>query len=209
MDCRTSVSAQTHWDNAYSSKGVKDRSWSESGESDSLDEFDYANLSSEDGIIDVGGGASTFVKSLVQRGYNNVTVLDVSQTAIDEAKLMLGDIRESVKWIVSDVVQWEPIEIYSYWNDRAVFHFLVDKEDQQAYVGNVLRSTRSGSHIVIATFSPDGPESCSGLQVQRWSQEDLAKLFADSCSVLRSGERSHVTPWGSTQSFTWLHLLRD
>ena len=209
MDCRTSVSAQTHWDNAYSSKGVKDRSWSESGESDSLDEFDYANLSSEDGIIDVGGGASTFVKSLVQRGYNNVTVLDVSQTAIDEAKLMLGDIRESVKWIVSDVVQWEPMEIYSYWNDRAVFHFLVDKEDQQAYVGNVLRSTRSGSHIVIATFSPDGPESCSGLQVQRWSQEDLAKLFADSCSVLRSGERSHVTPWGSTQSFTWLHLLRD
>ena len=203
------MSAQTHWDNAYSSKGVKDRSWSESGESDSLDEFDYANLSSEDGIIDVGGGASTFVKSLVQRGYNNVTVLDVSQTAIDEAKLMLGDIRESVKWIVSDVVQWEPIEIYSYWNDRAVFHFLVDKEDQQAYVGNVLRSTRSGSHIVIATFSPDGPESCSGLQVQRWSQEDLAKLFADSCSVLRSGERSHVTPWGSTQSFTWLHLLRD
>ena len=209
MDCRTSVSAQTHWDNAYSSKGVKDRSWSESGESDSLDEFDYANLSSEDGIIDVGGGASTFVKSLVQRGYNNVTVLDVSQTAIDEAKLMLGDIRESVKWIVSDVVQWEPIEIYSYWNDRAVFHFLVDEEDQQAYVGNVLRSTRSGSHIVIATFSPDGPESCSGLQVQRWSQEDLAKLFADSCSVLRSGERSHVTPWGSTQSFTWVHLLRD
>jgi trans-aconitate methyltransferase len=188
---------------------VKDRSWSESGESDSLDEFDYANLSSEDGIIDVGGGASTFVKSLVQRGYNNVTVLDVSQTAIDEAKLMLGDKRESVKWIVSDVVQWEPTEIYSYWNDRAVFHFLVDGEDQQAYVGNVLRSTRSGSHIVIATFSPDGPESCSGLQVQRWSQEDLAKLFADSCSVVRIGERGHVTPWGSTQSFTWVHLLRD
>ena len=209
MDCRTSVSAQTHWDNAYSLKGVNDRSWSESGESDSLDEFDSADLSSEDGIIDVGGGASTFVKSLVQRGYNNVTVLDVSQAAIDEAKLILGDTRESVKWIVSDVVQWEPTETYSYWNDRAVFHFLVDGEDQQTYLGNVLRSTRSGSHIVIATFSPDGPESCSGLQVQRWSQEDLAKLFADSCSLVRSVERGHVTPWGSTQSFTWVHLLRD
>ena len=209
MDSCTSVSVQTHWDNSYSSKGVNDRSWSESGESDSLDEFDSADLSSEDGIIDVGGGASTFVKSLVQRGYNNVTVLDVSQAAIDEAKLILGDTRESVKWIVSDVVQWEPTETYSYWNDRAVFHFLVDEEDQQAYVGNVLRSTRSGSHIVIATFSPDGPESCSGLQVQRWSQEDLAKLFADSCSLVRSCERGHVTPWGSTQSFTWVHLLRD
>ena len=203
------MSAQTHWDNAYSSKGVNDRSWSESGESDSLDEFDYANLSSEDGIIDVGGGASTFVKSLVQRGYNNVTLLDVSQAAIAEAQSMLGDAQEAVKWVIADIVQWEPSETYAFWNDRAVFHFLVNEQDQQAYVGNVLRSTRSGSHIVIATFSPDGPESCSGLQVQRWSQEDLAKLFADSCSVLRSGERSHVTPWGSTQSFTWVHLLRD
>ena len=203
------MSAQTHWDNAYSSKGVKDRSWSESGESDSLDEFDYANLSSEDGIIDVGGGASTFVKSLVKRGYNNVTVLDVSQAAIAEAQSMLGDAQEAVKWIIADIVQWEPSETYAFWNDRAVFHFLVNEQDQQAYVGNVLRSTRSGSHIVIATFSPDGPESCSGLQVQRWSQDDLAKLFADSCSLVRSGERGHVTPWGSTQSFTWVHLLRD
>ena len=209
MDSCTSVSVQTHWDNAYASKGVNDRSWSESGESDSLDEIESADLSSEDGIIDVGGGASTFVKSLVQRGYNNVTVLDVSQAAIAEAQSMLGDAQEAVKWIVSDVVQWEPTETYSYWNDRAVFHFLVDKEDQQAYVGNVMRSTRSGSHIVIATFSPDGPESCSGLQVQRWSQKDLSKLFADSCSVVRSGERNHVTPWGLTQSFTWVHLLRN
>jgi trans-aconitate methyltransferase len=209
MDSRTSVSVQSHWDNAYSAKGVNERSWSESGESDSLDEIDSADLSSEDGIIDVGGGASTFVKSLVQRGYNNVTVLDVSQAAIAEAQSMLGDAQEAVKWVIADIVQWEPSETYAFWNDRAVFHFLVNEQDQQAYVGNVLRSTRSGSHIVIATFSPDGPESCSGLQVQRWSQEDLAKLFADSCSLVRSGERGHVTPWGSTQSFTWVHLLRD
>jgi trans-aconitate methyltransferase len=203
------VSAQTHWDNAYSLKGVNDRSWSESGESDSLDEFDSADLSSEDGIIDVGGGASTFVKSLVQRGYNNVTVLDVSQAAIAEAQSLLGDAQEDVKWVIADILQWEPSETFAFWNDRAVFHFLVNEQDQQAYVGNVLRATSSGAHIVIATFSPDGPESCSGLQVQRWSQEDLANLFADSCSVVRSGERSHVTPWGSTQSFTWVHLLRD
>jgi trans-aconitate methyltransferase len=209
VDCRTSVSAQTHWDNAYSLKGVNDRSWSESGESDSLDEFDSADLSSEDGIIDVGGGASTFVKSLVQRGYNNVTVLDVSQAAIAEAQSLLGDAQEDVKWVIADILQWEPSETFAFWNDRAVFHFLVNEQDQQAYVGNVLRATSSGAHIVIATFSPDGPESCSGLQVQRWSQEDLANLFADSCSVVRSGERSHVTPWGSTQSFTWVHLLRD
>ena len=209
MDSRTSVSVQTHWDNAYSSKGVKDRSWSESSDSDALGELESANLSVEDGIIDVGGGASSFVKSLVNSGYVNVTVLDISQTAIAEVQSMLGDAQEVVKWVVADIVQWDPSTTYSYWNDRAVFHFLVNEEDQKAYVDNVLRATRSGSHIVIATFSPDGPESCSGLPVKRWSQEDLANLFADSCKVVRSGERNHVTPWGSTQSFTWVHLLRN
>jgi len=209
VDSRSSVSAQTHWDNAYSSKGVNDRSWSESSESDALSELEFANLSIEDAIIDVGGGASTFVKSLVKTGYVNVTVLDISQTAIAEAQSMLGDAREAVKWVVADIMQWRPSKTYAFWNDRAVFHFLVNEQDQQAYVGNVLRATHSGSHIVIATFSPDGPESCSGLPVKRWSQEDLANLFADSCKVVRSGERSHVTPWGSTQSFTWVHLLRN
>jgi trans-aconitate methyltransferase len=188
---------------------VNDRSWSESSESDALSELEFANLSIEDAIIDVGGGASTFVKSLVKTGYVNVTVLDISQTAIAEAQSMLGDAREAVKWVVADIMQWRPSKTYAFWNDRAVFHFLVNEQDQQAYVGNVLRATHSGSHIVIATFSPDGPESCSGLPVKRWSQEDLANLFADSCKVVRSGERSHVTPWGSTQSFTWVHLLRN
>jgi trans-aconitate methyltransferase len=203
------MSEQTHWDNAYSSKGVNDRSWSESSESDALCELEFAGPSIEDAIIDVGGGASTFVKSLVHRGYVNVTVLDISQTAIAEAQSMLGDAREVVKWVVADIVQWEPSKTYAFWNDRAVFHFLVNEQDQHVYVGNLLRATRSGSHIVIAAFSPDGPDSCSGLPVRRWSQEDLAKLFAGSCSVVRSGERNHVTPWGSTQSFTWVHLLRD
>lgn len=203
------VNLKNHWDSAYSTKAVNDRSWSENSESDALSEFDSVSLSSTDGIIDVGGGASTFVKSLVQRGYNNVTVLDVSQEAIAEAKLMLGIACESVKWIVADVLQWEPTETYFYWNDRAVFHFLVNEEDQLAYVGKVLCATHPGSHIVIATFAPDGPESCSGLPVNRWSQEGLATLFADSCSVVRSGQRVHITPWGSEQLFTWVHLLRN
>ena len=200
---------KSHWDEAYSSKAVSDRSWSESGESDALDEFNVANISIEDGIIDVGGGASTFVLSLLQRGYVDITVLDISQNAISEAKTMLGDAQEDVKWVIADIVQWEPSETYAYWNDRAVFHFLVNDVDQNAYVNRVLRATRSGSHIVIAAFATDGPESCSGLPVKRWSQADLANLFADSCSVVRSGERSHVTPWGSIQSISWVHLLRN
>jgi SAM-dependent methyltransferase len=199
---------KSHWDEAYSSKAVSDRSWSESGESDALDEFNVANISIEDGIIDVGGGASTFVLSLLQRGYVDITVLDISQNAISEAKTMLGDAQEDVKWVIADIVQWEPSETYAYWNDRAVFHFLVNDVDQNAYVNRVLRATRSGSHIVIAAFATDGPESCSGLPVKRWSQADLAKLFAGTCNVIRTGHREHLTPWGKTQAFTWVHLQR-
>lgn len=202
------MSSKSHWDDAYSSKAVADRSWSESGENDALAEVDHANLSHKSGFIDIGGGASNFACALVQRGFVDVTVLDISEKALVEARTALGDSAINVKWIVSDVLKWVPARTYDYWNDRAVFHFLVDEQDQQAYIGNVLRATRSGSHIVIATFSPDGPESCSGLPVKRWSQEDLANLFADSFSVVRSGERSHVTPWGSTQSFSWVHLQR-
>jgi ubiquinone/menaquinone biosynthesis C-methylase UbiE len=208
MDWSCVLSSKSHWDDAYSSKAVADRSWSESGESDALAEVDHANLSHKSGFIDIGGGASNFACALVQRGFVDVTVLDISEKALVEARTALGDSAINVKWIVSDVLKWVPARTYDHWNDRAVFHFLVDEQDQQAYIGNVLRATRSGSHIVIATFSPDGPESCSGLPVKRWSQEDLANLFADSFSVVRSGERSHVTPWGSTQSFSWVHLQR-
>ena len=198
-----------HWDNAYRSKGVHERSWSESGDSNALAELFGSGISKNDAIIDIGGGSSTFVDALLGNHYSNISVLDISSAAIDEAKHRTGSSARSVSWIVGDVLDWNPPNTFRYWNDRAVFHFLVDPSDQQKYVKTVRDATSSGSHIVIATFSPEGPESCSGLQVQRWSQEDLAKLFADSCSVLRSGERSHVTPWGSTQSFTWLHLLRD
>ena len=202
------MSLKDHWDDAYSSKDVAERSWSESGESDALAEVDLANLSRNSGIIDIGGGASTFASSLVQRGFVDVTVLDISEKALVEARSALGDLAINVKWIVSDVLKWEPARTYDYWNDRAAFHFLVNEQDQNKYVSNVLRATRAGSHIAISAFSPDGPESCSGLSVRRWSQSALASLFSGSCRVVRTGQREHITPWGTAQKFTWVHLQR-
>ena len=203
------VNYQRHWNSAYLNKSVSERSWSEFGMSDALAEFEKANLQPSSPIIDIGGGASVFTHSLVNRGFHDLTVLDISDLAIDEAKSFLGERAFKVKWITSDVLQWEPSQKYAYWNDRAVFHFLTENQQQVEYVSKVLMATESGSHIVIATFSQNGPESCSGLPVQRWSAEKLANLFADSCSVISQHEYEHVTPWGSKQSFMRLHLQRN
>ena len=197
-----------HWDNAYASKSVHERSWSESGDSDALAELFASGIGNQDAVIDIGGGSSIFVDSLLSNYYSNVSVLDISSAAIDEAKHRTGSSGKTVSWIVGDVLTWNPPNTYRYWNDRAVFHFLVDPLDQQKYVQKVRDATSSGSHIVIATFSPEGPESCSGLPVQRWSAEQLSSLFAELCTVVSQTNYEHVTPWGSTQSFMRLHLQR-
>lgn len=198
-----------HWNNAYSSKRVHERSWSESGVSDSLAELISSEIGKQDAIIDIGGGSSTFVDSLLEDSFTNVSVLDISGTAIDEARHRIGLEEAKVSWIVADVLTWKPQIRFQYWNDRAVFHFLVDPIDQRKYVEKVCEATKSGSHIVIATFSAEGPESCSGLPVQRWSAEQLSALFEDFCTVVSQTEYNHVTPWGSTQSFMRLHLKRN
>lgn len=197
-----------HWDNAYASKEAHERSWTESGDSDALAELFASGISKSDAIIDIGGGSSTFVDSLLGNHYSNISVLDISSAAIDESKHRLGSSENSVSWIVGDVLAWNLPNTYRYWNDRAVFHFFVDPFDQQKYVKKVRDATSSGSHIVIATFSPEGPESCSGLPVQRWSAEQLSSLFAEFCTVVSQTKYEHVTPWGSTQSFMRLHLQR-
>lgn len=202
------MNVKDHWDEAYSSKGVTQRSWTESSESDALVEVDLANLRKKGAVIDIGGGASTFASSLVQRGFEDVTVLDISEKALLEARATLGDSANKVEWIVSDVLNWQPVKTYDYWNDRAVFHFLVNEQDHNDYINNMMRATHAGSHISIATFAPDGPESCSGLPVMRWSQHDLAALFLNTCNVVRTGQREHITPWGTAQKFTWVHLQR-
>ena len=209
MVCLSSMMNSSHWENTYSSKAVHERSWSESGISDSLSELIASEISKQDTIIDIGGGSSTFVDSLLSDGFEHVSVLDISRTAINEAQRRTGSMGTRVSWIVEDVLAWKPLTKFDYWNDRAVFHFLIDPIDQRKYVDQVREATKSGSHIVIATFSPDGPEACSGLPVQRWSAQQLSALFADFCTVVSHTDYKHVTPWGSSQSFMRLHVKRN
>ena len=197
-----------HWNSAYSTKNALERSCTESGDSDALAEILGCGVQLHEPVIDIGAGSSTFVYSLLRLGYLDLSVLDISHTAIDETRNRLGQSGKDVSWIVSDVLLWQPNRKYMYWNDRAVFHFLTSRQDQISYANQAVGATDSGGHIVMATFSPNGPDSCSGLPVQRWSADELAELFSESCDVVGAEEYDHFTPWGSTQSFMRLHLLR-
>ena len=194
-----------HWNLAYATKAVNERSWTEPIPHDSLRFISECNVASDAPIIDIGGGASLLVDELVNQKYSNVTLLDISSTAIEETRHRLGD---RATYICADITTWSPPHTYALWHDRAVFHFLTTEEDQLAYRRAVINGTTTGSIILIAAFAPTGPESCSGLPVQRWSQHDLAEFFIDDFTVLETHESIHTTPWGSTQPFTWLVAKR-
>jgi SAM-dependent methyltransferase len=194
------------WNGTYASKKEAERSWSEDVPHVSLSFIDEAHLTPSAPIIDVGGGSSRLVDQLLAGGHSDVTVLDISAAAIDEARHRVED--ERAKWIVADVTTWVPARSYALWHDRAVFHFLVSSADQACYVATAMRSVQAGGYLVLATFSHAGPATCSGLAVQRWSSRELTELFDDGFSLVESAERDHVTPWGAVQPFSWVMLRR-
>lgn len=193
------------WKVAYGDKTESERSWTQLVPSDSLGIIDSLHLSSDAAIIDVGGGASYLVDNLRQRGFLNITLLDISPDALAESRVRNG---ETLTYIATDITQWTPQHMYDLWHDRAVFHFLTESQQQDAYIQALTAATHSGSHAVIATFAPDGPDMCSGLPVQRWSAEDLAHRFAENFTMLSSERHEHTTPWGSVQPFTFVVLKR-
>ena len=194
------------WDGTYASKTESERSWSEDFPSVSLSFIDEARLKPSAPIIDVGGGSSRLVDQLLVRGHCDVTVLDISAAAIDEARHRVED--ERAKWIVADVTTWAPARSYALWHDRAVFHFLTSRAGQASYVARATGSVEAGGHLVLATFSLSGPTTCSGLEVQRWSGRQLTELFDGAFTLVESVERDHVTPWGAVQPFSWVMLRR-
>ena len=172
----------------------------------SLRFIDAAGLGRDAAIIDVGGGASTLVDDLLERGHSNVTVLDVSARAIDAAKARLGKRAAGVHWLVADIttVDLAPAS-YDFWHDRAVFHFLRDADDRRRYVAAVTRSVKPGGHVLVATFGPEGPTKCSGLDVVRYGADELhAELGADFQRV-NSATEVHTTPSGAEQQFVYCH----
>ncbi len=165
-----------HWEHIYREKGPDEVSWTQAIPSSSLQFIDVLNLSRNARIIDVGGGDSNFVDHLLERGFQNLSVLDISETALEKAKTRLGERADQVNWIVSDVLEHSPERAYDIWHDRATFHFLTDPERIREYVDLVERSTNKG--LLIATFSDRGPEKCSGLPVEQYDEEKMEALFS-------------------------------
>jgi trans-aconitate methyltransferase len=152
-------------------------------------------------VIDIGGGASRLVDSLVEMNFRDITVLDLSESALASAKARLGRRADHVEWIVADVTSWEPQRIYDLWHDRAAFHFLTDERDRAAYIARLTKSLKPGGHAIIATFAPDGPERCSGLPVMRYDAEGLGLALGGAFELIETRRDEHLTPWGSKQRF--------
>jgi len=195
---------KTHWENVYRTKRPDEVSWYQREPSLSLELIRRAVPGPSAQIIDVGGGASTLVDGLLRAGYSNLTVLDLSATALAESRERLGESAARVQWLDDDVLSATlPEAAYDLWHDRAVFHFLTNVADRAAYVAQVRRAVRPGGHVLVATFAEDGPSKCSGLPVARYSPETLHHEFAGGFELVESVREQHVTPGGSTQSFLY------
>lgn len=195
-----------HWEAVYESKDPSQVSWYRPHLEHSLRFIEAAGLDRDAAVIDIGGGASTLVDDLVARGYRNVSVLDVSPKALETAQARLGERAPAVHWVVADITQAElPSRAYDFWHDRAVFHFLRDEDERRRYVSAVRRSVKPGGHILVATFGPEGPTRCSGLDVRRYGPEELHAEFGGGFEKIESLTETHSTPWGAEQQFVYCY----
>jgi 2-polyprenyl-3-methyl-5-hydroxy-6-metoxy-1,4-benzoquinol methylase len=200
------VDTRTHWEKVYTTKAPESVSWYRTHLETSLALIERAAVARSASIIDIGGGESTLVDDLLLRGYKNLTVLDVSQTAIEVTKKRLGSAAEQVRWVVGDIVEieMEP-HAYDLWHDRAVFHFLTTPEQRLDYVRQVTRAVKPRGHVIVSTFGPEGPTKCSGLEVMRYDAESLRGEFGRHFHLVESAKDLHQTPFGSTQQFLYCY----
>jgi 2-polyprenyl-3-methyl-5-hydroxy-6-metoxy-1,4-benzoquinol methylase len=204
----TASDRQAHWQNVYLTKGEQQVSWTQPSPEPSLSLIEKFASHPHASIIDIGGGASRLVDALRRRGYEAVTVLDLSQAALDAAKQRLGPDAANVQWIAADITEWQPSAAFDVWHDRAAFHFLVEAADRDAYLERLRRGVKPGGHAIIATFALDGPEKCSGLVVQRYDPESLSKTVGSAFELVANQGHRHTTPWGAVQSFQFSVLRR-
>lgn len=199
---------QEHWRKVYTEKQPDEVSWYQATPAPSLDALDRVGAGPEQSLIDIGGGASTLVDALLDRGWRDVTVLDIAAPALAAAQKRLGQRATVVTWAVADVTTWRPERRHDIWHDRAVFHFLTAPEQRAAYLGALEAGLATGGHAIIATFALDGPEKCSGLPVERYDAAKLAATLGPRFRLVEEWREEHLTPWGSPQAFTWCAFRR-
>lgn len=195
---------RTHWQTVYTTKKPTEVSWYQPTAALSLGMIHRVAPERSAAIIDVGGGASTLVDGLLADGYNRITVLDVSGVALAEASARLAEDAARVTWLEADILATSlPTFAYDVWHDRAVFHFLTEIADRRRYVEQVRASVRVGGYVMVATFAPDGPSRCSGLEVARYAPRELHGQFGADFQLLESARDEHRTPAGVIQPFTY------
>ncbi len=202
-------SRRAHWQNVYATKSEDAVSWFEESPAVSLELVRATGASATTSIIDIGGGASRLVDALVRDGFESVTVLDLSEKALELARARLGAASKKARWIVADVTTWQPQETYDVWHDRAAFHFLTQPSERAAYARCVASAVRSGGHVIIGTFALDGPERCSGLDVVRHDEASISKVLGRSFDLVEARRVDHKTPSGAIQHFQFSRYRRS
>jgi cyclopropane fatty-acyl-phospholipid synthase-like methyltransferase len=192
---------KNHWENVYETKNPKQVSWTQKKPQTSLDFIKSSGLGKEAKIIDIGGGDSNLVDFLLEEGYENITVLDISARALEKAQKRLGDSASKVKWIVTDITAFEPAETYDIWHDRAAFHFLTTPEQVSKYID--IAEKNVNNFMILGTFSKNGPTKCSGLYIQQYDEESLSEKFKESFEKIKCITEDHITPFETVQNFVF------
>ena len=200
------MSQKEHWENVYTTKTPEQVSWTQVVPKTSLELIQATGISKDASIIDVGGGDSNLVDFLLDAGYTNLTVLDISESALKRAQVRLGDKAAKVKWIVSDIKSFQPTDAYAVWHDRAAFHFITDEKDKIRYVNTVAKYVTDT--FILGTFSENGPTKCSGLEISQYNELVLKSLFGASFDLINCFLEDHTTPFNTIQNFIFCSFKR-
>lgn len=190
-----------HWENVFTTKQETEVSWFQPYPKTSIEFVKLFNLPFDANIIDIGGGDSHFVDALLEEGYQNIWVLDISENALSRAKKRLGEKANKVNWVVSDIIDFIPTVTYDFWHDRAAFHFLTTEENINKYVGIAEKGIKTNGILVLGTFSETGPTKCSGLEIKQYSETSMSSRFELSFDRVKCITEEHQTPFNTTQNF--------
>jgi 2-polyprenyl-3-methyl-5-hydroxy-6-metoxy-1,4-benzoquinol methylase len=197
-----------HWENVYHTKPLKEVGWYQPVPHTSLKFIEELSAAKDASIIDIGGGDSLLTDHLLNDGFTNLTVLDISEKAIERARRRLGPLANQVNWIVSDITQFTPTQQYDVWHDRAAFHFLTIDLEIQQYLNILEKSLKPSAYLVLGTFSDQGPTMCSGLNITQYSEDDIMRLLSPHFEKIKCIHPDHITPGGGVQNYTFCSFKR-
>lgn len=194
---------KTHWEDVYQKKDIEEVSWYQPKAETSMDYIGSFGLKKDAKIIDIGGGDSFLAENLLSEGYTNISVLDISEAALDRARSRMGAKADKIQWIVADASEFSPSEKYDLWHDRATFHFLTEAGEIAGYLKTLKNSVKKGGYVLMGTFSEKGPEKCSGIKIKQYSLHDLSELLENGFETMECKNVDHITPSGSVQNFSF------